>query len=339
MKIEGGFGGLYLRIVARRVGTSRGREGFGNARAVHNTFAHIAHQQAKRLRQERKRRMATDDLQLTREDMIAPEPSIALDTNPAWKKMQSMIGLKTVKDSVQALLDSIQSNYQRELDEQPYIQCSLNRIFLGPPGTGKTSVAKLYGQILADIGLLSSGEGKFGTVRTYVKLILIPSQVITKNPADFVGNVMGQSESNTKAILAATAGKVLIIDEAYILAGSSSSSGQGWSDPYRTAVIDTVVAGVQSTLGEDRCVLLLGYKKQMEEMFQNVNPELARRFPISSAFTFEDFTDKELEQILDLKLKQQRLQTTDRGDKWHLRSCAVLATDPILAMPERLTSF
>jgi hypothetical protein len=139
--------------------------------------------------------------------------------------------------------------------------------------------------------------------------------VITKNPADFVGSVMGQSESNTKAILAATVGKVLIIDEAYMLAGSSSSTTGGTSDPYRSAVIDTLVAEVQSTPGEDRCVLMLGYKDEMENMLQNVNPGLARRFPIASAFVFEDFDNSELQQILDLKLMTQGFQATGQGKR------------------------
>jgi hypothetical protein len=130
---------------------------------------------------------------------------------------------------------------------------------------------------------------------------------VVKSPADFVGSALGHSESNTKAILASTVGKVLIIDEAYMLAGSSTA------DPYKTAVIDTIVAEVQSTPGEDRCVLLLGYKDQMEKMFRDVNPGLARRFPIASAFDFEDFSDSELRQILDLKLKDIGFQATDQA--------------------------
>lgn len=72
----------------------------------------------------------------------------------------------------------------------------------------------------------------------------------------------------------------------------------------------TIVAEVQSVSGEDRCVLLLGYEPQMVEMFQNVNPGLTRRFQLSGAFHFEDFTDSELKEILELKLKTQGLSAT-----------------------------
>jgi hypothetical protein len=132
-----------------------------------------------------------------------------------------------------------------------------------------------------------------------------------KNPADFVGNVIGGSEANTKAILASTVGKVLIIDEAYMLAKAAGPTG----DPFKAAVIDTIVAEVQSTAGEDRCVLLLGYKDQMEEMFRDVNPGLARRFPLESAFVFEDFDDVEIRQIFDFKLKDIGFDATDQAKK------------------------
>lgn len=104
-----------------------------------------------------------------------------------------------------------------------------------------------------------------------------------KNPSDFIGSVLGESERNTKAILASTVGKVLVIDEvcstilnwlaltsssqAYMLYGGVSGAGKQ-NDPYKDSVIDTMVAEVQSVPGEDRCVLLLGYEAQIREMFQ-----------------------------------------------------------------------
>lgn len=136
--------------------------------------------------------------------------------------------------------------------------------------------------------------------------------VVAKNPSDFMGTHLGESEKLTKGILASTTGKVLVIDEAY---GLDCGSNKGAADPYKTAVVDTIVAEVQSTPGEDRCVLLLGYKEQMEAMFENVNPGLSRRFPISSAFTFEDFTQEELGRILELKLRQSGFKAMDQGKR------------------------
>lgn len=296
MDCEDGLQGLYCRIVSRRIGYGRGRDGFGNARTVENVLAIICGRQADRLRRERMLGNKPDDLFLTKEDLIGPEPANTLTTCAAWKKLQELIGLTAVKEAVQTLVDSIQQNYQRELAEQPPIQYSLNKVFLGNPGTGKTTVAKLYGQILVALGLLSRGE------------------VVVKNPSDFVGAALGQSEQNTKGILASAVGKVLVIDEAYGLYGGGDNQGST-SDPYKTAVIDTIVAEVQSVPGDDRCVLLLGYKDQMETMFQNVNPGLTRRFPIASGFNFDDFSQDELMSILRLKLKQQGYQVTDQAER------------------------
>ncbi|KAJ6619752.1 P-loop containing nucleoside triphosphate hydrolase protein [Mycena sp. CBHHK59/15] len=296
MKVEDGIGGLYARIAVRRLGRGRGRPGFGNARALANLFATIWTRQAARLSKERKDGRQPDDFLLTKEDLIGPDPSEASRKSTAWAKLQTLTGLGSVKQSVESTLSLIQTNYQRELRELEPAQLSFNHVFFGSPGTGKTTVAKLYGQILAELSLISNGE------------------VVVKNPADFIGSVLGASESNTKAILANTLGKVLVIDEAlqqaYMLYGGGTGSQ---NDPYKTAVIDTIVAEIQSVPGEDRCVLMLGYEEQMVEMFQKVNPGLSRRFSIEHAFRFEDFTDPELLEILNLKLKTQNLKATDEA--------------------------
>ncbi|KHN99716.1 CbxX/CfqX [Metarhizium album ARSEF 1941] len=297
MAVEDGPDGLYFRIASRRLGRGRDREGFGNARAVENAVAQMEKRQSRRLRKERRAGSKPDDYLFTKEDIIGPEPSATLANCQAWQRLNEMIGLAEVKQEVRILLDSLTTNYQRELAEEPLMSFSLNRVFVGSPGTGKTTVAKLYGQILASLGMLSDGE------------------VVAKTPADFIGSVLGQSEAQTKGILASTIGKVLVIDEAYGLQGAGGTEGSHSADPYRTAVVDTIVAEVQNVPGEDRCVILLGYKEQMEEMFQNVNPGLGRRFAIDSPFVFHDFDDEALSRILDLKLRDGGFRATSQAKK------------------------
>ena len=160
VNIEGGMAGLYARIAIRRLGKGRGREGYGNARALENMWARISERQASRLQRERAAGAKPDDFLFTKVDLIGPEPSGAVRDSAAWRELQGLIGLKAVKESIKGLVDRLQLNYERELEETPPVEVSLNRIFLGSPGTGKTSVGKLYGAILSDMGLLSKREGK-----------------------------------------------------------------------------------------------------------------------------------------------------------------------------------
>jgi hypothetical protein len=71
---------------------------------------------------------------------------------------------------------------------------------------------------------------------------------------------------------------VLVIDEAYGLYSENGVGGSG--DPYKTAVINTIVEQVQNVPGEDRCVIMLGYRNEMEKMLKNSNPGLQRRFQL-----------------------------------------------------------
>ena len=136
-------------------------------------------------------------------------------------------------------------------------------------------INRIYGRILADLGLLSKGE------------------VILKCASDFLGDALGVSEKTTQAILKSAEGCVLVIDEAYSLY-SGGSTGSGSNDPYKTAVIDTIVEKVQAKPGADIAVVMIGYQKEMEIMMSNVNPGLSRRFQIDEAFHFPDFDDAAL---------------------------------------------
>ncbi|TGO64441.1 hypothetical protein BCON_0007g00910 [Botryotinia convoluta] len=238
-----------------------------------------------------------EDLLFTKEDILGPDPSSAILNSEAWQELQKLIGLEKVKTSLLTLLELVKSNYQRELEEKPLHQFTLNRLFLGPAGTGKTVVAKLYAKILGEIGVLSKGE------------------VIFRNPSDLIGQYIGDSEANTKAALNAARGNVLVIDEAYMMYSGNSDGTGNESDSYRQGVIDTLVAEVQGNPGDDLCVLLLGYKEPMLEMLNHSNPGLSRRFPTESAFCFENFSVDELEKILRSKLECHVLEATEEAIK------------------------
>ncbi|GAW20871.1 hypothetical protein ANO14919_103830 [Xylariales sp. No.14919] len=284
--IEGQPGGVFIHAAIHRISQGRGRHGFGNARTVQNYFQRICQRQARRVGQI-KNPSTEERLYFTKEDILGPQPTDVKAKSKAWAKLESLIGLSEVKRSVQIMFQLIETNYKRELKGLRPHAHSLNRVFVGSPGTGKTTVAKLYGRILADLEFLSKGD------------------VVVKTPADFIGDAVGKSESNTAAILASTIGKVLIIDEAYMLDPGDSTSTR---DSYKTAVLDSIVAEVQGNPGDDRCVILVGYEDKMESLFQNGNPGLSGRFMADMPFRFTDYNDDELLEILKRDLRDRNIK-------------------------------
>lgn len=147
---------------------------------------------------------------------------------------------------------------------------------------------------MSGFGILSSGEFQ------------------VRNATDLIGPYIGHSERQTKQILRDAKGKVLMIDEAYLLDPHRGESARG-ADPFRQAVIDTIVSEVQNTADEDRCIIMCGYKEPMEQMLRRANPGLARRFPIADAFVFEELDLRQLEQILDHKMEKEEFTMTDEA--------------------------
>ncbi|KAJ5948557.1 P-loop containing nucleoside triphosphate hydrolase protein [Penicillium verhagenii] len=293
-KFHGGPKGKYIWMFIRVVGSARG-PGFRNFGHLTDAWNMVLRRQRERIYRAQLQRQRLDFLLITQEDLIGPDPTVVHRQSTAWKKLQAMIGMENVKASIQTLFNRVTQNYHRLQQGEPPLQAPLNRVFLGPPGTGKTTVGKLYAQILADLGLLTKGE------------------VIVKNPSDFIGPHIGQSEDRTKQILEQAEGNVLIIDDAYMLHPGSRSGGSDESDIYRIAVIDTLVAEIDNSPGSNRCVILLGYEEEMQEMFRKSNAGLARRFNLADAIHFTDYTLDQLGGILDSKLKESALKTTEEG--------------------------
>jgi hypothetical protein len=141
--------------------------------------------------------------------------------------------------------------------------------------------------------------------------------MVFKTASDFLGAVVGGSEANTRRILQESAGCVLVIDEAYALnpkLGGGKSAAAG-NDPFREAVINTLVEVIQGVPGENRAVLLLGYKNEMTDFITNANPGLARRFALSQALEFDDYTADELQKILRARLAKTQIRCTAAAEK------------------------
>ncbi|CAG9984232.1 unnamed protein product [Clonostachys byssicola] len=243
------------------------------------------------------------------EDVLGPTPSDLRDNSAAWKELQSMVGLQGVKEEVDHIFNLASLNRQREIEGKKNLPIMLNRCFLGEPGVGKTTVAKIYGKILTDLGLLSKGE------------------VIEKTPNDLIGPYIGHSERNTREVLDQAMGNLLIIDDAHMLY-QGSRQGTNNSDSFRTGVIDTLVANISGSPSEDRCVLLCGYPDKMRAMFLNSNPGLQRRFPLESAIVFDNYSESELCQILEQKMASDGVSISEGGRKTALDVLRKMRTRP-----------
>ncbi len=198
----------YARIAMMRIGKGRSSVGFGNAGAVRNFFELAERRQGARIFAERNTGHNPDIWMFERDDLLSAKltKEQLLERSDAYRRLHNFVGLRAVKEAVDGLVQLVATNAELEDREQPTRDVHLNCLFLGNPGTGKTTIAELYGLILRDLGLLSKGE------------------FILKGPKDLLGDVLGASRQKTRAILDAARGCVLAIDEVY---GLSDDPGSG----------------------------------------------------------------------------------------------------------------
>lgn len=165
-------------------------------------------------------------------------------------------------------------------------EVSLHSIFLGQPGTGKTTVCKIFGSLLHEAGVLSKGH------------------VVVSNRSTFVGSRWGDEESNVRHALELAKGGVLMIDEAYLLVSKHEQ------DPGRL-VLQLLMEVLADEKQRDIAVVLCGYREPMMQLL-DTNQGLTSRFP--NRFEFNDFTVDELIEITSRRIGEYQYSFTE--DAW-----------------------
>nr|WSZ98218.1 right-handed parallel beta-helix repeat-containing protein [Streptomyces sp. NBC_00857] len=247
---------------------------FGNGRAARRVFEEMVDRQAFRLGSMAD--PAEADLSLLLPDDVADDAAVSGANGPRDSKdllteLDAMVGLGAVKREVTDLVNLLQATKQRQAAGLPTPKISHHLIFSGPPGTGKTTVARLYADLLHSLGVLNTG------------------QLVEVARADLVGRYVGHTAQLTKEVFERAFGGVLFIDEAYTLTpeGAGSDFGQ--------EAVDTLLKLMEDHRDEV-VVIAAGYTAEMRR-FLDSNPGLASRF--SRTVEFEHYDSDELVTIMN----------------------------------------
>ncbi len=205
----------------------------------------------------------------------------------ALDEMNSLVGMNEIKNEVHELIKLVR--FYKETGKDVLNRFSLHAIFSGNPGTGKTTLARIFGKIYKALGLLERGHivetGKEGLVAGYV----------------------GQTAIKTKEKIDEAQGGVLFIDEAYALAGGGQYN-------YGNEAIEVILKNMEDQRGKF-AVIVAGYPENMET-FLKMNPGLKSRF--DKTLIFNDYKPETLYEICVQMLKEEEL-TPNIGAEKHLR--------------------